>query len=125
MIKYLLSAFIGIVVGFIGGFQGIAGGFYISMLLLFLNITKTQRMTAGTTLFAVVFPLSIGALYEYYKTNDIDYIVGLIITFFYMIFSWVGAIYNKKVKQHYIYLSLSVLLFLTSIYFYLKFNSSK
>jgi uncharacterized membrane protein YfcA len=120
--KYILSAVIGILVGFIGGLQGIAGGFYISLLLLLFDITKSQRKTAGTTLLAVVFPLSIGALYEYWKTNDIDIVVGLIITFFYMIFAWVGAKYNKKIQEKYIYLSLSILLFLTSIYFLYKYK---
>lgn len=120
----LLSSFIGSIVGFIGGLQGIAGGFYISMLLLLLNITKTQRRTAGTTLFAVVFPLSIGALYQYWKTNDINIPVGLIITFFYIIFATLGAKVNKKIPEKYLYLSLSVLLFLTSLYFLHKFRKS-
>ena len=120
----LLSAFIGIIVGFIGGLQGIAGGFYISLLLLFFNITKTQRKTAGTTLLAIVFPISIGALYQYWKTNDIDIPVGLIITFFYIIFATIGGEINKKIPDKYIYLSLSVLLFLTSFYFLHKFRTT-
>ena len=33
LIEYIVSAFIGIIVGFVGGLQGIAGGFYISMFL--------------------------------------------------------------------------------------------
>ena len=121
--NYILSALIGIIVGFIGGIQGIAGGFYISLLLLLFNITKTQRKTAGTTLLAVVFPLSIGALHEYWKTGDVDFVIGLIITFFYIIFSWLGAKINKKIPEKYIYLSLFILLLLTSFYFFKKFYS--
>ena len=121
--NYILSALIGIIVVFIGGIQGIAGGFYISLLLLLFNITKTQRKTAGTTLLAVVFPLSIGALHEYWKTGDVDFVIGLIITFFYIIFSWLGAKINKKIPEKYIYLSLFILLLLTSFYFFKKFYS--
>ena len=119
--NYILSALIGIVVGFIGGIQGIAGGFYISLLLLMFNITKTQRETAGTTLLAIVFPLSIGALWEYWKTNDINIVVSLIVTFFYIIFAWLGAKLNKNISEKKIYLSLSILLFLTSIFYFFKY----
>jgi uncharacterized membrane protein YfcA len=121
VIKYVTAIIIGCIVGFIGGFQGIAGGFYISMLLLFTGIAKTQRMAAGTTLLAVVFPLSIGAVYEYWKTGDVDIYAGLIITFFYMIFSWVGAKANLLVDEQYPLLSLAVLLMLTSFYFFHRY----
>ena len=121
VIKYITAIIIGCIVGFIGGFQGIAGGFYISMLLLFTGIAKTQRMAAGTTLLAVVFPLSIGAVYEYWKTGDVDLYAGLIITFFYMIFSWVGAKANLLVDEQYPLLSLAVLLMLTSFYFFHRY----
>jgi len=121
VIKYVTAIIIGCIVGFIGGFQGIAGGFYISMLLLFTGIAKTQRMAAGTTLLAVVFPLSIGAVYEYWKTGDVDLYAGLIITFFYMIFSWVGAKTNLLVDEQYPLLSLAVLLMLTSFYFFHRY----
>jgi hypothetical protein len=121
VIKYVTAIIIGCIVGFIGGFQGIAGGFYISMLLLFTGIAKTQRMAAGTTLLAVVFPLSIGAVYEYWKTGDVDLYAGLIITFFYMIFSWVGAKANLLVDEQYPLLSLAVLLMLTSFYFFHRY----
>jgi uncharacterized membrane protein YfcA len=121
VVKYVTAIIIGCIVGFIGGFQGIAGGFYISMLLLFTGIAKTQRMAAGTTLLAVVFPLSIGAVYEYWKTGDVDLYAGLIITFFYMIFSWVGAKANLLVDEQYPLLSLAVLLMLTSFYFFHRY----
>jgi uncharacterized membrane protein YfcA len=121
VVKYVTAIIIGCIVGFIGGFQGIAGGFYISMLLLFTGIAKTQRMAAGTTLLAVLFPLSIGAVYEYWKTGDVDLYAGLIITFFYMIFSWVGAKANLLVDEQYPLLSLAVLLMLTSFYFFHRY----
>ena len=86
IIKYITAVIIGSIVGFLGGFQGIAGGFYINMLLMFTGIANTQRLATGTTLLALVFPLSIGAVYEYWKSGDIDVYAALIITLFYIIF---------------------------------------
>ena len=123
MTNYLLTIIIGSIIGFLGGFQGIAGGFYISALLLFSGIAKTQREAAGTTLLAIIFPLSIGAVYEYYKSNDVKVKEGLIIALFYMIFAWIGAKTAKYVDEIYIIFSLAVLLLLTSIYFFNKFQT--
>ena len=123
--KYIISALIGSSVGFIGGLQGIAGGFYISMLLLATGLVETQRMAAGTTLLAIVFPLSIGAVYEYYKTGDIDTIPALIITLFYIIFATIGARYNAVIDEKWIVLSLGSLLMLTSLYFLNKYYKIK
>jgi len=108
---------IGSVVGFMGGFQGIAGGFYISALLLATGLASSQRTAAGTTLLAIIFPLSIGAVYEYYVSGDINIQHGLLIAFTYMVFAYFGAKANKFVEQKYVTLSLAVVLFLTGIYF--------
>jgi uncharacterized membrane protein YfcA len=116
-IKYLLSLLIGSIVGFIGGFQGVSGGFYISLLLMVTGIASTQRKAAGTTLLAILFPLSIGAVYEYWKSGDIDIPVAIILTLFYMIFAFFGAKANKQVDEYIPLLSLSFLMFFTSLYF--------
>lgn len=124
--KYILSVFIGSIIGFLGGFQGIAGGFYISLLLLITGIAPNERKAAGTTLLSILFPLSIGAVYEYWKSGDIDIPVALIITFTYIIFAFFGAKANSKVDEYIPLLSLSFLMFLTSLYFGFKgFKSLK
>jgi uncharacterized membrane protein YfcA len=115
--KYTLAALIGSLVGFIGGFQGIAGGFYISALLIMLGIADTQRKAAGTTLLAILFPISLGAVFEYWKSDDIDVAVALIITFFYIIFATFGAKVNKQFEEYISFFSLAILLALTSVYF--------
>ena len=121
IIKYIISALIGSLVGFIGGFQGIAGGFYILMLLLGTGLVDSERKAAGTTLLAIIFPISAGAVYEYYKSGDVDFTIGLIITSFYAIFSTYGARYNKTVPEKWISLSLGTIMFLTSFYFIHRF----
>ena len=125
MLKYLTAIAIGCVVGFIGGFQGISGGFYISMLLILSGIAGSQKKAAGTTLLAVLFPISAGSVYEYWKSDNIDIPVALIITFFYIIFAWVGAKVNPYFSERFVNLTLSVLLLLTSAYFFHKYYMLK
>ena len=125
LIKYLTAIAIGCVVGFIGGFQGIAGGFYISMLLLFSGISENQKKAAGTTLLAILFPISAGAVYEYWKSDNIDIPVALIITLFYIIFAWIGAKVNPYFSESFVVLSLAVLLMLTSFYFFHQYKMLK
>jgi len=121
VLRYLTAMIIGCGVGFIGGFQGFAGGFYIAMLLAFTGIAENQRKAAGTTLLAIVFPISIGAVYEYWKTDDIDIPIALLITFFYMIFAWIGAKANAQVSERFVVLSLAFLILVTSFYFFYRY----
>ena len=120
--KYLIAVFIGSIVGFVGGFQGIAGGFYISTLLLLTGIIPTQKMAAGTTLLVCVFPLSIGAVYKYWKSGNVDVYISLTITLFYMIFAYFGASARLQYSEHVVILTLALLLMFTSFYYFYKYH---
>ena len=91
MKKYILCLLLGGVAGIMGGFLGTSGAFTILPGLLLLGIVDTQKKAAGTTLITILFPLSILAAYEYYKKDNIDIKVGLVITFAYMIAAWFGG----------------------------------
>lgn len=119
--KYVLSAIIGGVVGFVGGLQGIAGAFYISALLLMTGVLPTQRLAAGTTLIAILPPISLGAAYTYWKSGDVDLKVAMTVAITYSILAYYGAQYNKQVTEKRVILSLSILMFMTSLYFFHKY----
>jgi uncharacterized membrane protein YfcA len=117
MIKYVLALLIGVVCGLVAGFQGIAGSFYILTLLLVFGIAKNQRQAAGTTLLTIVFPLSVGAVYEYYKTGDVDVPVAACIIIAYFIAAAFGAKANALVDEKYVLFSIAFMLFISSFYY--------
>jgi len=123
--RHIIAIMIGCIVGFIGGFQGTAGGFYIAVLLLFTGVAKTHRIAAGTTLLSVVFPISLGAVYEYWKAGDVDVNIALTIALFYTMFAWFGAMINIDIDEKYSILSLAISLAFTAVYFFYMFAHHK
>lgn len=124
LLKYLGGMILGSVVGLIGGFAGIAGGFLILAGLISMELTDTQAKAAGTTLLAILFPISIGAVYEYYKQNNIDIPLALVITFFYVIFAWMGAEINPYASEQTVYGIIALLFLGSSGYFAYKYVST-
>ena len=72
MRQYILTALLGLVVGFLGGLQGQAGSLYILTGLLAFEILETQKQAAGVTLLYRSIPLTLFAAYEYYKKEDLN-----------------------------------------------------
>ena len=64
--EILILTFIGIIVGFVGGLLGGGADVLIVPLLLFFGIT-----TIGTSLSALLPPIGIFAVYQFYKNNSI------------------------------------------------------
>jgi uncharacterized membrane protein YfcA len=120
-IRVLLTILIGLISGTIGGATGIGGSAIIIPLFYFFRVITEYSKIIGTTLFALLFPISILAVLEYAKNNDVDYKIGLVLTVSYILFSYVGSlinIYFKDNKKTYIlkYFS-SFILILCGIYF--------
>ena len=69
--NYFLIVLIGIVSGLIAGALGTTTATTIMMGLLLFNLVPNFATAAGTTLFAILPPLSIFAVYEYYKKNNL------------------------------------------------------
>jgi uncharacterized membrane protein YfcA len=104
-----------------GGMTGLTGSFTIIPLLYLMNIISDYSTIVGTTLFALLFPISILAVLQYAKNDEIDYKVGLVLTVSYILFSYLGAVINnyfKREKKVYIvkYIA-SFVLILCGIYF--------
>lgn len=115
----VLSAIIGSVVGTLSGWIGISGSVYIELALLVSGLAKSQSKAAGTTLFAMMFPISSLAVYEYYKKGDVDMKNGLIICLFYTILAGAGAKLSGVFSQkHTLYIAGIINLLASGIFFY-------
>lgn len=115
----VISAIIGSFVGLLSGWIGISGSVYIEIALLITGLAKSQSKAAGTTLFAMMFPISAIAVYEYYKKGDVDMKNGLIICLFYAILAGFGAKLNVLFSQKTtLYLAGVLQLFAAAIFFH-------
>ena len=98
--KIILTILIGMISGVIGGSTALGGAFLIIPLFDYLNIIPNYSTIVGTVLFALLFPLSILAVLEYSKNDNIDYKIGLILAVCYFIFSYLGGVINIFLKRH-------------------------
>ena len=98
--KIILTILIGMISGVIGGSTALGGAFLIIPLFDYLNIMPNYSKIVGTVLFALLFPLSILAVLEYSKNDNIDYKLGVILATFYLIFSYLGGAINIFLKKH-------------------------
>ena len=121
MNKYILSGIIGIISGFLAGFQGIAGSFYILTMLLAFGIAENQKVAAGTTLLTIIFPLSIGAVMTYYKKGHVDVPVAFTILGTYILSATLGAKFNYMVHEKYVMLSIAIMMIISAGYYVYKF----
>ncbi len=121
MNKYIASIFIGIISGFLAGFQGIAGSFYILTMLMLFGVAKNQKIAAGTTLLTIVFPLSIGAVITYYKKGDVDVPVAFTILASYVLAATLGAKFNYMVHEKFVLLSIAFMMIISAGYYIHKF----
>jgi|UniRef100_A0A6C0CVT8 uncharacterized membrane protein YfcA len=125
MNKYILTVFLSMFVGLLGGIQGNTGAIYILTGLLMLGIVKNQALAAGTTLVYTSFPITMAAAYQYYKRKEVDWKISLILIPTVISFSVIGSKLNPYIPEKYTLYSLATTTFLTSIYFLHKAYNTK
>ena len=123
--KIATTVILGIVVGILGGWQGQAGALYILTGLMVFNIVKNQHMAAGTALLYTSVPISLGAAYEYYKNDSIDWEAAMILIPTVFIFSILGAKINFIVHEKITLFSIAFTTLLITIYYFYKAHMIK
>jgi len=90
MFNTIFVALIGLISGLLLGITGILPlGFFI-ILFKFLNVGDYKTIL-GTVLYVILFPLSLGSVWEFYKAKKINFFVGNILIITMVIGSYFGS----------------------------------
>ncbi len=87
----------GLVAGIAAGFFGIGGGLIIVPSLVYL-LGFTQHKATGTSLAILLPPLGIGAVWEYYKKDNVDFKAAIVIGILLALGAWIGGKYANQLK---------------------------
>jgi len=90
MSDLLIYILIGSIAGLVMGTIGVGGGAIIIVSLLYVAHFP-QKLAQGTTLLIVAAPVSLLAVYNYYRKGFVDVKAGVIIMIGFLIFSFMGS----------------------------------
>lgn len=106
----LLTIILGGVAGLFGGALGQSGAEVMLPGLLILGIVPNFKTAAGTVLLAIVPPISILAVLQYYKRGQVKVWTSVILFVCYFLLAFVGAYLTKSISNR-------TLEFVTGFYF--------
>ncbi len=125
MNRYILTFILAAIIGVIGGIQGQAGSLYVLTGLLLFGIVETQSQAAGTALLFTSVPVTLAAALHYYKKGKVDLDIAGILIVTTLFFSYLGAKLNPLLSPKLIEYSISIMTFLSSIYFFKRAYNKK
>ena len=117
-LSYMLAVLIGSLAGLFGGALGQSGAEFMLPSLLILGVVTSFKEAAGTVLLAIVPPISILAVWQYYKRKQVNIPVGIIMFLCYFITAYVGAYITKYTTNSNLQFTTGVYYALISIFFF-------
>ena len=90
MNQYIIELILGLFCGLFLGVTGIAPTGVVLILLEYFKIGEYKK-NLGAILLLNLFPITIGSIYEFYKTNNINYNLGFILIFSVVSGSYLGS----------------------------------
>jgi uncharacterized membrane protein YfcA len=121
MYDILLSIFLGFISGFFTGFTGISA---LGIVLAGLSITQIipdYKTVIGTVLYLLMFPFTIGSVWQFYKIGKINFFLGNILLISVLIGSYLGSKLvltgNLKISNKTIKYTTGWVAFIMAIYF--------
>ena len=113
------TIFLGLVAGLIGGITVSSGTGIITAGLLMLGIIDNMKIAAGTTLAAMLLPLSFGAVVTYYQRKQVNFRVALLLVIAIFFATWYGSYLTKYITSQIIqYITATYFLSITLFFFY-------
>jgi len=117
-INIMYSILIGTLSGILGGAFGLGGSFIMLPGLILLNVTKDFNTAVGTILFSLLPPVSLLAVIDYYKRDQVDITIGTILFVTYFLAAYIGAQINKMYNQKTLEYACATVFLLITLYFY-------
>jgi len=122
MFKYLIPSIIGVCAGTIGAITGTSGSSVILPGLLISGVVPDYKTAVGTTLLAILPPISLASFYSYWKAGKYQFDSAVIIMVFYIFASFfVGMWVVKRASEKSLYLFSSCYSMLLGSYFLYKY----
>jgi uncharacterized protein len=87
---FALVILLGFAAGILVGLMGIGGGIVVVPALVYL-IGMDQHVAQGTSLFILLPPLGIGALYVYWRKGKVDLPAGILCAIGFLLGGWLGG----------------------------------
>ena len=86
----IIGIIIGLVAGLASGLVGIGGGI-IMIPAMVMTLGFSQHLAQGTSLLAMLPPVSILAVYAYYKEGDVNITIGIVLALALVVGGYFGA----------------------------------
>lgn len=114
----LVGMLLGLIAGIVGGFSEGSGSLLILGTLSLFHMVPNEKTAVGTSMFVLLFPISILAVYQYWKRKEINFkisgaIIGTYILGAYLGARWVHMISDKMVTLlvFFLYVIMGTLMF--------------
>ena len=117
LLRMLLTLVVGAITGVIGGALGVNTSFIMLPAILVLNIVPDYKMAVGTILLAILPPISILAVVDYYQRKKIDIVIAGLLCVSYFFAAKYGARINQEYSSRFLKYCTALLLFLCGSYF--------
>ena len=105
---------IGLFAGILSGFVGIGGGIIIVPALVFF-LGLTQHQAQGTSLFVLAMPVVALAVFNYWKSNNVNWNYGFIIAAAFVIGGFLGSKLSLKLSPSVVKLIFGVIMAYVSV----------
>ena len=115
--RIISTVLIGILSGVIGGALGQSATFIMIPGLLLFGVIKDFKVVVGTVLCALLPPISIGAATQYYKKNNVDISIAIVLAITYFISATYAAKLNTKFSPRILMNATAGLLAVSTLYF--------